>query len=177
MLEGVNLVLDRIWFWTGPCGTCGTDYGGREPSTSKGCLVRMRQLTSSSYGDSAWWIKIRIRYYSRTPNLVRYLEAKISVPACRCRQYRSLRDLVPRSSTKLSDLLLDRWVELEQIYASIRSTSKGRMRSGVAQALRPRVWHDCALFFFDLGISYFAGFGSRLGRILAVQNQINPFYM
>ena len=50
------------------------------------------------------------------------------------------------------------------------------MRSGVAQALRPRVWHDCALFFFDLGISYFAGFGTRLGRILAVQNQINPFY-
>ena len=51
------------------------------------------------------------------------------------------------------------------------------MRSGVAQALRPRVWHDCALFFFDLGISYFAGFGTRLGRILAVQNQIKPFYM
>ena len=50
------------------------------------------------------------------------------------------------------------------------------MRSGVAQALRPRVWHDCALFFFDLGISYFAGFGTRLGRILAVQNQINPLY-
>jgi hypothetical protein len=50
------------------------------------------------------------------------------------------------------------------------------MRSGVAQALRPRVWHDCALFFFDLGISYFAGFGTRLGRILAVQNQIHPFY-
>ena len=46
------------------------------------------------------------------------------------------------------------------------------MRSGVAQALRPRVWHDCALFFFDLGISYFAGFGTRLGRILAVQNQL-----
>ena len=45
-----------------------------------------------------------------------------------------------------------------------------------AQALRPRVWHDCALFFFDLGISYFAGFGTRLGRILAVQNQIHPFY-
>ena len=63
-------------------------------------------------------------------------------------------------------------MELEQIYASIRSTSKGRMRSGVAQALRPRVWHDGALFFFDLGISYFAGFGTRLGRILAVQNQI-----
>ena len=50
------------------------------------------------------------------------------------------------------------------------------MRSGVAQALRPRVWHDCALFFFDLGISYFAGFGTRLGRILAVQNQINTLY-
>ena len=50
------------------------------------------------------------------------------------------------------------------------------MRSGVAQALRPGVWHDCALFFFDLGISYFAGFGTRLGRILAVQNQIKPFY-
>ena len=50
------------------------------------------------------------------------------------------------------------------------------MRSGVAQALRPRVWHDCALFFFDLGISYFAGFGTRLGRILAVQNQIHPLY-
>ena len=50
------------------------------------------------------------------------------------------------------------------------------MRSGVAQALRPRVWHDCALFFFDLDISYFTGFGTRLGRILAVQNQINPFY-
>ena len=50
------------------------------------------------------------------------------------------------------------------------------MRSGVAQALRPRVWHDCALFFFDLGISYFTGFGTRLGRILAVQNQINPLY-
>ena len=51
------------------------------------------------------------------------------------------------------------------------------MRSGVAQALRPRVWHDCALFFFDLGISYFAGFGTRLGRILAVQNQIYTFYI
>ena len=50
------------------------------------------------------------------------------------------------------------------------------MRSEVAQALRPRVWHYCALFF-DLGISYFAGFGTRLGRILAVQNQINPLYM
>jgi hypothetical protein len=45
------------------------------------------------------------------------------------------------------------------------------MRSGVAQALRPRVWHDCALFFFDLGISYFAGFGTRLGRILTGQNR------
>ena len=31
-------------------------------------------------------------------------------------------------------------------------------------------------FFFDLGISYFAGFGTRLGRILAVQNQIYTFY-
>ena len=51
------------------------------------------------------------------------------------------------------------------------------MRSGVAQALRPRVWHDCALFFFDLGISYFAGFGTRLRRILAVQNQIYTFYI
>ena len=50
------------------------------------------------------------------------------------------------------------------------------MRSGVAQALRPRVWHECALFIFDLGISNFAGFGTRLGRILPAQNQIKPFY-
>ena len=50
------------------------------------------------------------------------------------------------------------------------------MRSGVAQALRPRVWHDCALFFFDLGISNFTGFGTRLGRILSAQNQRKPFY-
>ena len=31
-------------------------------------------------------------------------------------------------------------------------------------------------FFFFLGIFAFADFATRLGRILAVQNQINPFY-
>ena len=53
---------------------------------------------------------------------------------------------------------------------------QGRMRSGVAQALRPRVWNGCALFILDLGISNFAGFSTRLGRIFPVQNQIYAFY-
>ena len=58
-----------------------------------------------------------------------------------------LRDQDFRTSVPMSTISsFGWWVELEQVYASI-STSEDWMRSGVARALRPRVWHKCALLF------------------------------